>query len=644
MGEGLLAKLLRDHLVEGKLEPGEEVALRIDQTLLQDATGTMACLEFEALGVPRVKAALSVIYIDHNMLQTGYENADDHLFLQTFAAKHGIYLSRAGNGICHQVHLERFAVPGQSLLGADSHTTTAGGMGMLAIGAGGLDVALAMAGLPFWVRVPAVVNVRLKGRLPPWVSAKDVALELLRRLTVKGGVGRALEFTGPGVETLSVPERATIANMCTELGATAAVFPSDARTLEFLRLQGREGDWRPLAADPDATYAETLEIDLSTLEPLVAQPHQPDRVIPVREVAGLRLDQVIIGSCTNSSYLDLMRVATVLKGRSVASGVSVALAPGSRQVLHALISNGALADLVAAGVRILECACGPCVGMGQAPPSGGVSLRTFNRNFKGRSGTPDARVYLASPEVAAASALTGFLTDPRELGDQPRVSLPERLALDDTMLLPPAADQGSVEVRRGPNIKPLPRAGALPRDLRGTVLLKVGDDITTDDIMPAGPRVLPLRSNIPAISEYVFSRLDAGFAARARAAGGGIVVGGSNYGQGSSREHAALGPMYLGVRAVVAKSFARIHAANLVNFGILPLEFAEAAAYERVEPGEELVIEDVGRQLRSGREVVARNRSRGETVVLRHSLSARQIDVLLAGGLLNYAARRPAGM
>lgn len=643
MGESLTRKLFREHLVEGVLEPGAEVALRIDQTLLQDATGTMACLEFEALGIPRVKTALSVIYIDHNMLQTGFENADDHLFLQTFAAKYGMYLSRAGNGICHQVHLERFAAPGRTLLGADSHTTMAGAMGMLAIGAGGLDVAVAMGGLPFWVRMPAVVNVRLLGQLPPWVSAKDVALELLRRMTVKGGVGKAFEFTGPGVETLTVPERATIANMCTELGATASIFPSDARTLEFLRLQGREHDWKPLAPDPDARYEEVVELDLSELEPLVAKPHQPDQVVPVREVAGLKLDQVVIGSCTNSSYLDLIRVARILAGRAVHPAVSVALAPGSRQVLHALARNGALADMVAGGVRILECACGPCIGMGQAPPSGGVSLRTFNRNFKGRSGTADAQVFLASPEVAAASAVTGLLTDPRQFGDPPRVSFPERLPTDDSMILSPAADPASVEVRLGPNIKPLPRASALPRDLRGRVLLKVGDNVTTDDIMPAGPQILPLRSNIPAISEYVFSRLDAEFAARARASGGGIVVGGMNYGQGSSREHAALGPMYLGVRAVIAKSFARIHAANLVNFGILPLVFAGAGGYERVQPGDELVIEDVAGQVRSGREVVAQNLGRGEKVLLRHDLSPRQVDVILAGGLLNYAARQSAG-
>jgi len=642
LGQSLTEKLIREHLSEGEMEPGAEVGLRIDQTLLQDATGTMACLEFEALGIPRVRTDLSVVYVDHNTLQIGFENADDHLFLQSFAAKYGLWFSRAGNGICHQVHLERFARPGLTLLGADSHTTTAGAVGMLAIGAGGLDVAVAMAGMPFWVPMPRVVNVRLRGQLSPWVTAKDVALELLRRLTVAGGVGRVLEFTGPGLHTLSVPERATIANMCTELGATAAVFPSDRRTLEFLRAQGREAHWRDLGPDTDAEYDEVVEVDLSQIEPLVALPHQPDQVVPVREAGPLRPDQVVIGSCTNSSYLDLMRVAHILRGRRVHRDVSMALVPGSRQVLRALAMSDALGTIITAGVRILECACGPCIGMGQAPPSGGISLRTFNRNFKGRSGTADAQVYLVSPEVAAAPAVAGRLVDPREMGAAPAVSLPDRMPVDDGLILPPAADPSSVELRRGPNIGPLPRAPVPSRDLRGTVLLKVGDNVTTDDIVPAGPKVLPLRSNIPAVSEYVFSCLDPEFSKRARAFGGGMVVGGLNYGQGSSREHAALAPMYLGVRAVIAKSFARIHAANLVNFGILPLVFREPGDYDALAPGDEVCIENVPGQLRAGCRVVLQNLSRGTRILLQHQLSPRQVDMVLAGGLLNWAARQCA--
>ncbi|MDI3279912.1 MAG: aconitate hydratase, partial [Bacillota bacterium] len=608
MGQNIVQKIISAHLLAGEPLPGREIALRIDQTLTQDATGTMAYLQFEALGLPRVRTELSVSYVDHNTLQTGFENADDHLFLQTAAAKYGVYFSRAGNGICHQVHLERFARPGRTLLGSDSHTPTAGGMGMLAIGAGGLDVAVAMGGGPFYLNMPRVLLVRLRGRLKPWVSAKDVILELLRRLTVKGGVGKVLEYGGEGVATLSVPERATIANMGAELGATSSVFPSDEVTRDFLRRQGREEQWVPLAADPDAEYDEVLELDLSSLEPLVARPHSPDAVVPVREAGPVPVQQVCIGSCTNSSYVDLMRVAGILRGKRVHPDVSLVISPGSRQVLTMLARNGALADLVEAGARILECACGPCIGMGQAPPSGGVSVRTFNRNFEGRSGTADARVYLASPETAAATALTGVLTDPRTLGEPISVDLPDRFPADDSLILPPAPDPERVQIRRGPNIKPLPRREPLPESLEGEVLLVVGDDITTDHILPGGSKVLPLRSNIPAIAEYTFSSLDPSFATRAKAAGGGFIVGGQNYGQGSSREHAALAPMYLGIKAVLASSFARIHRANLINFGILPLTFIDPADAGRIKQGDRLRLPRVKEELACG-EVTVENLS-----------------------------------
>ncbi|MCL6430665.1 MAG: aconitate hydratase [Anaerolineae bacterium] len=635
MPQNLTQKILAAHLVEGRLEPGAEIAIRIDQTLTQDATGTMAYLQLEAIGVPRVRTRRSVSYVDHNMLQTGYENADDHRYLQSVAARYGIYFSRPGNGICHQVQLERFSVPGETLLGADSHTPTSGGLGMLAIGAGGLDVAAAMAGAPFYLMMPRVTLVRLSGRLPEWVTAKDVIIELLRRLTVRGGVGRVMEYGGPGVATLSVPERATIANMGAELGATTSIFPSDEQTLAFLRAQGREGDWRLLAADPGAEYDEVIELDLSSLEPLVCLPSSPDNVRPVREVAGTPVAQVCIGSCTNSSYADLAGVAAILKGRSVHPGVSLTVSPGSRQVLAAIARSGALADLIAAGARILEAGCGPCIGMGQAPATGTASLRSFNRNFPGRSGTPGDQVYLASPLVCAASALRGVITDPRDLGAPPRVADPGPLAAEDNMIIPPPADGSAVEIVRGPNIKPLPRRGPLEEDLQGRVLLKVGDNISTDQIMPAGAKLLPLRSNVPALAEHVFAPIDPSFARRAREAGGGFVVGGQNYGQGSSREHAALCPMYLGVKAVFARSFARIHAANLVNFGILPLVLGEVADDVLME-GDEWRIPRVREQLASGGPLRVENLTQGKSFEVRHGLTPRQVQVLLAGGLLNY--------
>lgn len=636
MENSLAYQILREHLVSGNLVPDEEIAINIDQTLTQDATGTMAYLQFEAIDLPRVKTKLSVSYVDHNTLQTGFENADDHRFLQNVAARYGIFFSRPGNGICHQVHLERFGAPGQTLLGSDSHTPTAGGLGMLAIGAGGLDVAVAMAGGPFYLQAPRVVNVRLTGSLPPWVTAKDIILEVLRRLTVKGGVGKIMEYTGPGVKNLSVPQRATITNMGAELGATTSLFPSDARTYEFLKAQGRDDAWQPLAADPGADYDESIAIDLDRLQPLVACPPSPDAVVPVREAGPVPVQQVVIGSCTNSSYTDLMRVAAILKGQTVHPEVSLVISPGSRQVYYMLAANGALADLVAAGARILEPACGPCIGMGQAPPSGGVSVRTFNRNFKGRSGTADAQVYLASPEVAAVTALQGMLTDPRELGNYPEVTLPARFPADDRMVLPPAAEPEKVEIIRGPNIKPLPTRPPLQEKLEGQVLLKVGDNITTDDILPGGSQVLPLRSNIPAISRYTFASLDPGFAARAEAAGGGFITGGQNYGQGSSREHAALAPMYLGIKAVIALSFARIHKANLINFGILPLTFADPAGYEQVAQGDFLELPDIRRQLTQGQELKLVNRTRGLAIPVHHDLTVRQVEIVLAGGRLNY--------
>ncbi len=639
MPMNIAQKIISSHLVSGELDPGKEIAISVDQTLTQDATGTMAYLQFEAMGVPRVRTKLSVSYVDHNTLQTGFENADDHRFLQSIAAKYGIHFSRPGNGICHQVHLERFGVPGMTLLGSDSHTPTGGGIGMLAIGVGGLDAAVAMAGGPFYLTMPKIVLVKLTGKLGPWVSAKDVILELLRRLSVKGGVGKIMEYGGEGVRTLTVPERATITNMGAELGATTSIFPSDDLTREFLRAEGREDAWTRIEADPDAEYDEVIEIDLSSLEPMVAQPHQPDRVVKVKDIEGMKVDQVLVGSCTNSSYRDLMTLAGVLKGKKVHPTVSAGVSPGSRQVLEMISRNGALADLIASGVRILEATCGPCIGMGQSPCSSGTSVRTFNRNFEGRSGTPDAGIFLASPEVAAAAMLTGELTDPRKLGEPVVVAQPEKYLIDDGMVIPPSDEPDKVEIIRGPNIKPLPIRDELPADLSGKVLLKVEDNITTDHIMPAGSKILPLRSNIPAISQHVFEGVDPSFPARAQAAHGGFIVGGENYGQGSSREHAALAPMYLGVKAVITKSFARIHRANLVNFGILPLTFADPVDYDAIGPDNELRIAGIRSSLKGSLVLVVENKTRGLKFEVRHDLSARQIDIILAGGMLNYTKR-----
>ena len=648
MPMNLTYKILRSHLVEGDLNPGEEIAIRTDQTLTQDATGTMAFLQFEALGIERVRTKLSASYVDHNTLQCGFENADDHRYLQSAASRYGVLFSRPGNGICHQVHLERFGAPGMTLLGSDSHTPTCGGLGMLAIGAGGLDVAVAMGGGPFYLSAPRVVGVWLEGGLGPWVSAKDVILEVLRRLRVQGGVGRVIEYHGPGVASLSVPERATIANMGAELGATTSIFPSDDRTLEYMRMQRRGTKHRFLEADDGAAYDEELEIDLSSIEPLVACPHSPDNVVEVRKLKKVEVSQVAIGSCTNSSLRDLLVVSAMLDGKHVHPGVDVCLSPGSRQVLQNLIELGGLSPIIAAGVRLLESSCGPCIGMGQSPPSGSASLRTFNRNFLGRSGTKDAQVYLCSPEVAAASALTGVITDPRTFGKPPRVRIPDSLIVDDRMILQPSRKPEEVEaagpagitgpagIVRGPNIKPLPLKKPLPPSLKGEVLLKVGDNVTTDHIMPAGARILPLRSNIPAISEYVFSAIDPEFAQRARKKKGGFVVGGENYGQGSSREHAALAPMSLGLQAVLAKSFARIHLANLINFGIAPMTFVDPKDYDAVKQGDDLEIPRLKRALSRGADTIeVRNVTRGQTIPMALSLSGRQREILIAGGLLN---------
>ncbi len=637
MGKNLVQKIFERHQARGRLKAGEDLAISIDQTLTQDATGTMVCLQFEALGIPKVKAGLSVSYVDHNMLQTGFENADDHRFLQTFAAKYGILFSKPGNGICHQVHLERFAKPGETLLGADSHTPNAGAMGMIAIGAGGLDVAVAMAGGAYHLQMPEVVLVNLKGKLPPWVASKDIILELLRRLTVKGGVGKIFEFGGTGVKGLSVPERATIANLGAELGATTTVFPSDERTLEFLKAQDRRKDWIPLEPDPDAVYDQVIEIDLHSLEPLIAQPSSPDHVRPVKEIVGKEVRQVCIGSCNNSSYMDLMSVAKILKGKKVHPGVSLTVTPGSKQVYQMIARNGALSELISAGARILESACGPCIGMGQAPSSHAISVRTMNRNFRGRSGTPDDEVYLASPYVAAACALTGVITDPRALSPKPpRILMPKRFPVDDSMILPPSSKPEKVVIERGPNIQPLPTRGPLEDRVEGSVLLKVGDNITTDHILPAGAKILPLRSNIPAISEYVFERVDPGFVKRARETGGGFVVGGENYGQGSSREHAAMAPLSLGIKAIIAKSYARIHRANLINFGILPLIFEDAHEFEKMELGDWLQISDLRNSLRVNGFLRIENKTQQRTFEASHGLNQREIDILLAGGLLNY--------
>ena len=635
MGKNLVWKVIGEHLA-GEAPEGGEVSLKIDHTLTQDTTGTMSYLQFEAIGVPRTRAERSVSYVDHNTLQATFENADDHNYLQDVAAKYGLLFSRPGNGICHQVHLERFGVPGKTLLGSDSHTPTGGALGMLAMGAGGLDVALAMAGVPFSIPRPKVLKVELKGRLRPWVAAKDVILEVLRVLTVKGGVGKILEYCGDGVSTLTVPERGTITNMGAELGATTSIFPSDEQTRRFLEAQGRGTDFRPLAADGDAEYDETLVIDLSTLEPLIALPHSPDKVVPVREVAGMPVDQCFIGSCTNSSYLDLARTAEILRGRRVAERTSLCIAPGSRQTLLMITKNGILTDFITAGARLLESACGPCIGIGQAPCSGGVSLRTSNRNFEGRSGTKDALVHLVSAETAAVSALGGVITDPRTLGEAVEVRLPEKYIVDDSMVLLPPEDGSSVEIRRGPNIKPLPEFLPMADEIQGEVLLKMGDNITTDHILPAGSRIMSLRSNLPAISEYCFNIVDSSFPERARKAGGGILVAGENYGQGSSREHAALSPLFLGVKAIITVSYARIHRQNLVNAGILPLLFEDRADLEKIAQGDRLELVNLHSCL-EGEFVEVRNVTTGACIRTRHGLSRRQREILLAGGALNAA-------
>ena len=635
----LTQKILSAHLLSGKLIPGEEISIRIDQTLTQDSTGTMAYLQFEAMGIGRVRNRRSVAYIDHNTLQTGFENADDHQYIQTVTRKHGIYCSKPGNGICHQVHVERFGVPGMTLLGSDSHTPTGGGIGMLAIGAGGLDVAVAMGGGAYYLTCPRVVGIRLTGKLSPGIAAKDIILEVLRRLSVKGGVGKVMEYIGEGVRTLTVPERATIANMGAELGATSSVFPSDEITAGFLKAQGRETDFVPLAPDADAQYDEMLEIDLGSLEPLVAKPHMPDQVDTVAHVGPIKVDQVFIGSCTNSSYQDMMRVARVLKGKTVHPDVSLVIGPGSRQVLTMLARNGALADMISAGARILETACGPCIGMGQSPKSNAISVRTNNRNFYARSGTASAGIYLTSCETAAATALAGVLTDPRTLETDWTVEQPERFDLNDNLIIPPVpeGEEDSVEVVRGPNIKPFPLGHPLEAEISGPVLLKMEDNITTDHIMPSNAKLLPFRSNIPHLSNFCLTPVDETFPARAKAAGGGILVAGANYGQGSSREHAALVPLYLGIRAIVAKSFARIHQANLINNGILPLTFALDTDYDRIDQGDTLSLPNVNEKISKGEErLVLRNETKGEEYPVLLPLTERQRGMILAGGLINY--------
>ena len=638
MGYTIAQKIIKAHLLSGEMTVGSDIGLKIDQTLTQDATGTMAYLEFEAMGVPRVKTEKSVAYIDHNTLQTGFENADDHRFIQTVTKKHGIYFSRPGNGICHQVHLERFGIPGKTLIGSDSHTPTNGGIGMLAMGAGGLDVAVAMGGGAYHITMPKMVRINLTGQLQDWVSAKDVILEVLRLLTVKGGVGKIIEYGGPGVATLTVPERATITNMGAELGATTSIFPSDDVTRGFLKAQNREEDWVELKADDDAVYDEVYEINLSELKPLAACPHSPDNIKSIDEIGAKKVDQVCIGSCTNSSYLDLMRVAAILKGKTVHPDVSLSIAPGSKQVFNMLAQNGALADLIAAGARILESACGPCIGMGQSPNTNGVSLRTFNRNFEGRSGTASGQVYLVSPETAAVSALTGVFTNPQTLGEKVDIAQPEHFLINDNMVEPPAPveEMDKVEVLRGPNIKEFPTTSALEETITAKALLKVGDNITTDHIMPAGAKILPYRSNIPYLSNFCFAVCDEKFPERCRKEGPSIVIGGSNYGQGSSREHAALVPLYLGVKAVVAKSFARIHCANLANAGILQFTFKNEADYDTIDQMDELELPNIRTAIANGGKVILKNKTKGTEIELEPVLTERQRDLVLAGGLLNY--------
>ena len=640
MGLTIAQKIIKEHLVSGDMIPGSEIALKIDQTLTQDATGTMAYLEFETMGVPRVRTELSVAYIDHNTLQSGFENADDHRFIQSMAKKYGLYFSRPGNGICHQVHLERFGKPGKTLIGSDSHTPTGGGIGMLAMGAGGLDVAVAMGGGAYYITMPKMYKVNLTGKLRPFVTAKDVSLEILRILSVKGGVGAIIEWAGEGVKTLSVPERATITNMGTELGATTSIFPSDEITKAFLEAEGRGQDFVELKSDEDAVYDKIIDIDLSALEPMIACPHSPDNVVKVSSLKGTKVDQVCIGSCTNSSLLDMLKVAALLKGKTIRSEVSLSISPGSKQVLSMLADCGALSDILASGARLLECACGPCIGMGFSPNSGGVSLRTFNRNFEGRSGTADGQVYLVSPETAVAAALTGEITDPTLLGEMPEVTMPKAFKIDDSAVIPPASPEEAKElpILRGPNIKPFP--DSLPQEdtLEAPLVLKVGDNITTDHIMPAGAKILPYRSNIPHLSQYCFGVCDSTFPERAKAAGQSIVVGGNNYGQGSSREHAALVPLYLGVRAVIAKSFARIHAANLINAGIMPLTFENPDDYDKISQDDTLRIEHVYDGMDEGK-MVLKDVTTGAEIPLSCSFTERQKAILKAGGLLKYVGQ-----
>ena len=639
MGLTLCEKIIKSHLVDGEYAPGNEVGIRIDQTLTQDATGTMAYLELEAMDIDKVKTELSVAYIDHNTLQTGFENADDHKFIQSVCKKRGVRYSRPGNGICHQVHLERFGIPGKTLIGSDSHTPTGGGLGMLAMGAGGLDVAVAMGGGAYYITVPEVVKVNLKGKLSPYVAAKDIILEVLRILSVKGGVGRVIEYGGEGVKTLTVPERATITNMGAELGATTSIFPSDEITYEFMKAQSRENDWVELLPDEDAEYSKVIDIDLCTLKPLAAMPHMPDNVKSVEEIGTIKVDQVLIGSCTNSSLLDMMKVAKILRGKKVHPGVSLGIAPGSKQVLNMLALNGALADMIDAGARILESACGPCIGMGQSPCSSGVSLRTFNRNFEGRSGTADGKVYLVSPETAAISAITGVLTDPTTCKEDISVTLPKSFIINDNMIEMPAEtpeEAASVEVYYGPNIKPFPKTTPLADSIDAKAVLKVGDNITTDHIMPAGAKILPYRSNIPHLSQFCFRQCDENFAEHCKEAGSCIIIGGNNYGQGSSREHAALVPLYLGVKAVITKSFARIHKANLVNASILPLNFVNADDYDKISVNDELSLPAIKAELKAGKEITLKNITKNEEYKLICDVSERQIDILTAGGLLDY--------
>ena len=636
MGQNLAQKIISAHLVSGEMKAGSEISIRIDQTLTHDSNGTIAYLQFEAMGIDRVKTKKSVAYIDHNTLQAGFENADDHKYIQTVASKHGIYFSRPGNGICHQVQLERFGVPGMTLLGSDSHTPTGGGIGMLAIGAGGLDVAVAMGGGAYYLSMPKVIKVNLKGKLTGYAAAKDIILEVLRVLSVKGGVGKVVEYAGEGVKSLTVPERATITNMGAELGATTSIFPSDEVTREFLKAQDREEDFTEILPDADAVYDEEIEIDLSSLKPMAAMPHSPDNVKSVDEIGKIKVDQVAIGSCTNSSYMDMMKVAAILKGKTVHPDVSLVIAPGSKQVLNTLAQNGALADMVAAGARILESACGPCIGMGQAPRTNAVSLRTFNRNFEGRSGTKSAQVYLVSPEVAAYSAICGVLADPSELGERLDIKQPEHFLVNDNMVIPPAPEGNDVEVIKGPNIKEFPLNKKLEGDIDCKTLIKVGDNITTDHIMPSNAKLLPFRSNIPHLADFCLTPCDPDFPKRAKENGGGIIVGGSNYGQGSSREHAALAPLYLGVRAVITKSFARIHMANLINSGILPLTFQNESDYDRIDEGDELVIKDAAAQIKAGDVVTVTNKTKGFDFKTDISLSDRLREIILEGGLINF--------